>query len=170
MEWQDADAKNAVRYRVGNCGENTSLAFVMFAEYPGPNGDSKLPDLDPTPVNRPLIEKVEATTPGDHAFVVVNRASGDIRDPKTWMKADVVICDPWWFHSGDALLAHVSSIDDGGEKKGLLDYIKRYSQFLCVRGSGRLGGGHSERYRKGKYQLLNYYSNSVNDIMSTLRI
>lgn len=166
MEKQEANAKNAVRYRVGNCGENASLAFVMFAEYPGPNGDHQLPDLDPVLLNRPLIERVAASNPGDHAFVVVNRAAGDIQDPNTWMRANVIICDPWWFHDGDALLAN----DRTGENAGLIDYITGHRTGLKVTGKIRLGQGHSERYQNGKYQSVNYYSDPVNTIQQKLMI
>lgn len=166
MEKQEANAKNAVRYRVGNCGENASLAFVMFAEYPGPNGDIQLPDLDPVLLNRPLIERVAASNPGDHAFVVLSRPPGDIQDPDTWMTANVVICDPWWFHDGDALRAN----DRTGENAGLIDYIKGHKTGLKVTGKIRLGQGHSDRYQNGKYQNLNYYSDPVNTIQQKLMI
>lgn len=166
MEKQESNAKNAVRYRVGNCGENASLAFVMFAEYPGPNGDIQLPDLDPILLNRPLIERVAASNPGDHAFVVLNRAPGDIQNPNTWMTANVVICDPWWFHGGDALLAN----DRTGENADLIDYIQDHPTGLRVTGTIRLGQGHSDRYQQGKYHNLNYYSDSVDTIRNTLLI
>lgn len=166
MEQQEANAKNAVRYRVGNCGENASLAFVMFTEYPGPNGDIQLPDLDPVLLNRPLIERVAVSNPGDHAFVVLNRPPGNIQNPNTWMTANVVICDPWWFHDGDALVAN----DRTGENAGLIDYIQGHPTGLRVTGTIRLGQGHSDRYQQGKYQNLNYYSDSVDAIRNTLLI
>lgn len=166
MEKQESNAKNAVRYRVGNCGENASLAFVMFAEYPGPGGNIHLPDLDPVLLNRPLIERVAASNPGDHAFVVVNRPPGNIQDPGTWMTANVVICDPWWFHTGDGMVAN----DRTGENGDLIDYIQDHNTGLKVTGTIRLGQGHSDRYQNGKYQNLNYYSDPINTIKQTLMI
>lgn len=166
MEIHEANAKNAVRFRVGNCGENASLAFVMFAEYPGPNGDIQLPDLDPVLAQRTLVERVAASNPGDHAFVVLNRAPGNIQDPDTWMTANVIICDPWWFHDGDALLSN----DRTGENAGLIDYIKGHPTGLKVTGKIRLGQGHSTHFQNSKYQNLNYYSDPVNTIKQTLMI
>lgn len=168
MEQQEQAAKNAVRYRIGNCGENASLAYVMFAEYPGQQGDMNLPALDLDPLNRPWVEKIAATK-GDHAFVVVNRPQVDVTLVDQWLdKGDVIICDPWWFHTGDALLTNDRTSSD---KRSLLKFIRDDAANLKVTGAAvRLGCGHSARYdNKSKYAGLNYYANDVDAITGRLR-
>jgi hypothetical protein len=141
MERHEANAKNAVRYRVGNCEENASLAFVMFAEYPGPNGDGELPDLEVPP---PKVEAIAAVRPADHCFVVINRPPVNIQNVWGWINnGNVIICDPWWFHDGDALLAN----DWRGHNDSLLRYIIDNNRHLEVIGTVYLGEGHSPRYR-----------------------
>jgi hypothetical protein len=169
MEMQEQAAKNAVRYRVGNCGENASLAYVMFAEYPGPKGEMTLPALDIDPDQRPWVEKIAATPKGDHAFVVVNRPQGDPTDIATWLdKGNVIICDPWWFHTGEALKTNDRTTSD---KRDLLDFITSWKNYLKVVGPAvRLGCGHSDRFRgKTKYGGLNYYENTVEATVGFLR-
>jgi hypothetical protein len=170
LEVHKANAKNAVRYRIGNCGENASLAFVMFAEYPGPKGDHTLPDLDRDLNQRPRVEKCSCTGRDyDHAFVVVNRPAGNISNTASWFTGTVIICDSWWFHEGDALLAS----DRTGEKNDLLEYIEDAASDGCLKLSGaeiRLGQGHSERYKKGKYKDVNYYQAKADVIEEKLQI
>jgi len=168
MEQQEQAAKNAVRYRIGNCGENASLAFVMFAEYPGQQGDLTLPALDQDPLNRPWVEKIAATV-SDHAFVVINRPQVDVNLVDQWLgKGDVIICDPWWFHTGDALLTNDRT---SSNKRSLLDFINAEPPNLQVTGAAvRLGVGHSARFTgKDKYAGLNYYANTRDVITGQLR-
>jgi FYVE zinc finger len=168
LEEQEQAAKNAVRYRVGNCGENASLAYVMFAEYPGPDGDNALPDLDVDVNSRPLVEKIAAQV-SDHAFVVINRPQVPVNEVDKWLnKGDVIICDPWWFHGGDALLTNDRSTS---LKKALLQFIEAEPPNLKVTAPAvRLGCGHSDRFKaKDKYAGLNYYANSVATTTGLLR-
>ena len=168
MEVEEQSAKNAVRYRIGNCDENAALAFVMFAEYPGPGNDLSLPALDAMD-QRPWVEKVGAKNPGDHAFVVINRPQSDVQDVDQWLgKGNVIICDPWWFHAGDALRTNDRS---SNLKDALLKYIRKCKTGLRIlSGPVRLGCGHSDRFQnKMKYGGLDYYSNSIDQTAGFLR-
>ena len=166
QEKQEASAKNAIRYGIGNCGECAALAFTMFAEYPGPEGNIALPGLDGTVNARSRIEKVSATK-GDHAFVVVNRnASVDIKNPGAWMTGETILCDTWWFHTGKAMYANDSGHPD---QKDLIDFNTENADNLKVNLAIRLGrdippvsGG------KAKYNSLNYYANSVSETKALL--
>jgi hypothetical protein len=164
LELMESLAKNAVRYRVGNCAENSALAFVMFAEYPGPENDNSLPELEGDPSKNPPIERVDSPD-GDHAFVVVNRnPSFAISDVARWADHQVIICDPWWFHEGEAFVA----TDRSGEKDRLMQYITQYAENLRVAATARLGEGHSQRFAT-RYDGVNFYSNAVDVTTQQLR-
>jgi len=154
QERDEASAKNAIRHGVGNCPECAALAMQMFADYKGPGGDDRLPALSQPPV---AVERICAS--GDHSFVVVNRnQSTDISNTGRWMTPDVVICDPWWFHAGDAILA----TDHDTDGKSLIDFIQKDPK-LRVRLKINLGQGHTTRFNQ-KHPGLDYYLDPVEDI------
>jgi hypothetical protein len=160
MEQVEADAKNAVRYRLGNCDQTASLAFVMFCEY----------QCTSTSLRHVNVEKFAASGLG-HCFVVVNRPDGvDINDVTQWMNTpNVIICDPWWFHNGAAFRANDTSQDF----KDLRDKIMAdgSSNRLLRYNEAKLGSGHSYRYRHGthKHHGLSYYYDSPPMIERKLR-
>lgn len=68
----------AKKYKVGNCGEQSCVAYCYL-------------------VDEKHLRKVErlSIVNGDHGFVVIGRQFGsDISNPETWGKV-AVICDPW---------------------------------------------------------------------------
>jgi hypothetical protein len=71
-------AATAENVGCGNCGEQSATAFVYLL------------DKGVRPLDWMALE-----SPGDHAFVVLSRASGsDDHDPSTWGPA-AMVCDPW---------------------------------------------------------------------------
>ncbi|KTD18444.1 hypothetical protein [Legionella jordanis] len=79
------NAKNSIKYGIGNCGELSAIAFLLLLECP----------LKYVKGEYIRVEKINITYPGDHCFVIIGReASSDLRDPSTW-GPDAVICDPW---------------------------------------------------------------------------
>ncbi|HSU17541.1 hypothetical protein [Longimicrobium sp.] len=89
----------AVRlHRIGNCEEKAYLAFDMLAT----RGVRPLelmavsqPDDDPPDTVRGAISGIQEDFGGpDHAFVVIGRVGGNLRDYRTWNEGTVV-CDPW---------------------------------------------------------------------------
>lgn len=172
LERHEANAKNAIRYRVGNCSENASLALVMFAEYRGDGADETGVELGFLPRVRPqrkenfLVEVVEATHPANHSFVVLNRnPSFDITAPESWMTSTTIICDPWWFHEGSAFFA----ADCSGANASLIQYIKGWGHTLKIRGSVYLGEGHSHRFSL-KYPDIDYYKSKPASIWKRLGV
>jgi len=143
LERLEANAKNAMRFKIGNCVECASLAFCMLMEYGGANGDAALPDLPAAPANRPMVEKAKVSNPGDHHFVLINRNPSIAIADLSWMdNPDVIICDPWWF------------TDDGGDAhfiasrkaKDVRDEIRANKAGLAVDLALPLGSGHSTRF------------------------
>jgi hypothetical protein len=161
LEQAEASAKNAVRFRVGNCRECADLAFVMFAEY-------KEPDLPKDEEERPMVELVGCLSGGDHSFLVINRnCSRNIQDEvkDNWMPAPAtIICDPWWFHEGDAFFPANARKDT--MEALLLDHIKKYG--LNVLLQRRLGCGHSTRFTE-KHPNINFAENSDDVIQNAFR-
>jgi hypothetical protein len=170
MEQEEAHAKNAVRYQVGNCEECAALALVMFAEYPGPGGDPALPSLPADRDLRPRVEKLALGGKYDHAFVVLNRPDVEPAEVRAWLKSDVIICDPWWFHEGAALRADDRS--DARKRDLLLDISKALSDKEIGRCTEiRLGDKHSPRFvGKEKYGSVDYYKNPVEQTAKQLRV
>jgi len=161
-EMIEAEAKNAVRYRVGNCGENSALAYVMFLEYPGPENDDALPELDP---NDPVTIERVCVAASLHCFVVVNRNPSVSIQDVTWLNnSQVIICDPWWFHGGDAFRV----TNKGGYRQSLLNLISGRAEQLSVTATGIMGEGHTERFRN-KHPELNFYRNSDEITINQLR-
>jgi hypothetical protein len=157
LEQAEADAKNAVRFRVGNCGECASLAFVMFAEY----AEADLPKDEK---DRPMVERVEASNPGDHSFIVINRnCTVDIQNVDEWSRnPNTIICDPWWFHEGDAFFP--ANAHEGANDAGMLvNYIEENSDGLKVLLRARLGCGHSDRFKK-KHPKRDFAKDSIHEI------
>lgn len=105
--------------RAGNCEELACLAFDMLATRgirPLELMALMVPDEDPPETMLSAITGVEAEFGGpDHAFVVIGRVGGDLRDYRTW-NADTVVCDPWakrayksyWFDQEMDLIRRVS--------------------------------------------------------------
>jgi hypothetical protein len=76
-------AKRAIKFGIGNCHENASLAFVLLEEYKNAN-------LANTPLELVSLQKE------DHMFILLNRDSKtNLKDPATW-NDDVIICDPYY--------------------------------------------------------------------------
>lgn len=132
------NARNAIRFRIGNCEEVASVAFVMLLL-----GKRSRDTIISTGRREIPVELVYSKSPtgGDaHFFVVVDRANigeaaingtkGDwATDPQT------VVCDPW-----------ISDIGVGGRLAGddpELDNIRDwiFEADLCVRAAGVLGAG-----------------------------
>jgi hypothetical protein len=69
----------AKQRKVGNCGENSMMAFLF------------LYDMGVRPIERMGVDQ-------DHAFVVIGRPSGNpnevLEDPEAW-GPHAVVCDPW---------------------------------------------------------------------------
>ncbi len=80
-----AQAKSALVYPIGNCGEMSRLAFSFL---------SRNNDADQL-IERYSIAGKNDSIDADHLFVVIGRDPfSNPRDPKTW-GAKAVVCDPW---------------------------------------------------------------------------
>ncbi len=154
LEKLEGNAKNAIRYEIGNCVECASLAFVMFMEYKGPSKGSDLPQLDAVAGKRPMVEKACVSNPGDHHFVLINRnTSIPIEAIDQWSTDDVIICDGWWFKDGDAKML-------SGHTHGLRQEILENKAGLQVSLALPLGSGHSSHFQS-KYPNVNFLENEA---------
>lgn len=117
LERVEGTVKSAVRYSIGNCGECSATAYMMLMDYYAMGEDKSLPTREEC--KGATVELVSlGGKAADHSFVIVNRnTTCNLADTGKWMTSSVIICDPWWFHKGDAILA----TDD---RDGLVDYIR----------------------------------------------
>ena len=117
LERVEGDVKNAVRYGIGNCPECASTAYMMLMDYYDMGEDDNLPS--DTECQGAKVELIAlGGKASDHCFVLINRnASSALVDTGKWMTNNVIVCDPWWFHKGDAIAATDNS-------DGLCDYIR----------------------------------------------
>jgi len=96
----------------GNCGENSSLAFIF------------LYDMGVRPLDRMAID-------ADHAFVVIGRTGADDGDWKNWGDA-AVVCDPWaqGFWKGDKSVGTYAASQFGDRVTMLVpEWTKVFSKF-----------------------------------------
>jgi hypothetical protein len=107
LERLEQDAKNAIRFRVGNCDQTSALAFLMFMEFDGRKIASSF-DIKKREVLTwnnlvkpwPYVERIVGN---GHCMVVLGRdITKDVNDFSSYKEDGVVVCDPWWFHQGGA--------------------------------------------------------------------
>lgn len=90
LEFVETQAIRAIKNHIANCSEITAFILLLLMEYP----DVVSGDASPLPKELIKLERVKYEKPGDHAFDVLNRTSGDIHDITTW-NDDAVVCDGW---------------------------------------------------------------------------
>lgn len=84
----ESDAKNSMKFGIGNCSEKANLALMLLVEYPK-RGVPGLAMIDDNKIT------LELMTLGDHVFVVVNRNNtGVLNDSSTWGDRTIIL-DPW---------------------------------------------------------------------------
>lgn len=155
-------AKNAVMYKIGNCGECASLASMMLCEYQGPGNDKSLPPLPENDSDKPRILKCALVGSGDHAFVLILPATvnDSSLNSKLWLTSpNIVVCDPWWEHLGTAYTCKELA-ERSNETHSWYDYLKSYldktdRKYFQIQGRYLLGEGHTKRWKK-KHKNLDY--------------
>src|SRR3990167_258184 len=144
LEKIELAAKNAVKFGIGNCNENSDTTFTLLLEYPK-NG---IPELGLPPIDNEeiLMESVHINTPdgGDHCFVVLNRNQRghcSLNAMNTWR--DAIILDPWMNDVVDIELERVLPEE---LRSHCFKYISQYENDLKRLEFGYIGEGHSLRW------------------------
>lgn len=138
------NAKNSVKYGVGNCDELSAIAYLLLLECP----------KEYTKGQTIRVEKINLKRPGDHCFVIIGRRrNSDLRDPWSW-GPDAVICDPW----GNVNFSVREQLNkDKSDRIAMFNYITGHlaDRHVVIKSSSDyVGEGHSERwYRKGRADL-----------------
>lgn len=143
IEKIEKNAKDSVQNRIGNCGEQSAVAFMLLAE--ANNND----------VRGVYVERFAISKPGDHCFVVIGRERfSDPRDPSTWGE-NAVICDPW----GEVTFIVKEELNKR-KKSPMLNYIvnilKDKNNSVSII-SGHIGQGHTDRWKKKNNQDIKTY-------------
>lgn len=171
-ERMEREAKNAIRFGVGNCDECSSLAFLMFAEF---RPEKPIREVWRRSIFSGTIhvEKIEGGQRGEeHCFVVIGRDLGAVELPRasdyeSYQQDGVIICDPWWFDHGGILEHSRGSFQMGGpdrdKKRSLHSWLERNATTLKTVDHIPLGSGeHSARFRgKKMYRGLSYLYNPI---------
>lgn len=156
LHFVENNARNSIKYGLGNCEELSSIAFLLLLECPKKytNGETI------------RVEKINISSPGDHCFIVIGRDKhSNLRDPNTW-GPNAVICDPW----GGVNFAVQEQLRKPRDSRiPMFNYIfdNLTNKKLVFRAlDGQIGQGHSQRwYQKGRQDLRstsNYYSKQQN--------
>ena len=155
IEQIEKRAKNAIKFGIGNCSEQSNLAFCLLQEYPK-NGDAKLPPL----TNNIRFERITIPMPGDHSFIVINRdPHSDLNNIFTWGK-DTVILDCWMrdvFILEDIINAYEDNPESTSEDLHCFKHLLQYqASFYLINPYfyGYIGEGHTPRWYE-KRQLKN---------------
>lgn len=137
LEYVIGNARNALKFHIGNCEELASIAFGMLLlakrsqHEPIDTGDRLIP-MELAYIKSPPPENAS------HFFVVLNRPNFDtsfIEDDKDeWVTdPDTVICDPWISDTGLGGLVTKNS----AEMRELRDWIAQSR--ICVRATAAVG-------------------------------
>lgn len=138
----ETQAKNAVKFGIGNCYENALTAFNLLLEYP----TFGLIDL-PKVQGNIIMEIARIQDKGDHVFVVLNRdPKSDIKNMSTW-GPDAIILDPWM----NAVVVVEDELKKAkNNQSNCFKYIHFYQKNLHVEKNeyGFIAEGHSSRWKK----------------------
>lgn len=160
LEKIESGAKNAKRFGIGNCSENSFLNIVAALECPEGIISTIAEDLE-LPKGIPI--ELFSLIGGDedmHSFVVVNRnPDSSIEDMHAWGK-DAMIIDTWFGQHGvyfvteflEKTKSRMSQSDESMEqgKNQAIQYMLRRKlredEFIKEGPSLYFGQGHSERW------------------------
>lgn len=138
VEYVLGNARNALKFHIGNCEELASVAFAMLLLGKRSQHEAIATGDRPIPMELAYIKSPPPES-ASHFFVILNRANFDtsfIEDDKDDWAADpdTVICDPW-----------ISDIGLGGsvtknsaDMEELRDWIAHSR--ICVRATAEIGG------------------------------
>ena len=138
------NARNALKFHIGNCEECASAAFLMLLLGKDAQGEAIDTGGQAYPVELVYIKSPEGAA---HFFVVVNRQDFDTEtingNKDDWPADDAtIICDPWISDVG--LGGRVTSANETmGE---LRNWIEESS--ICVRATGYVGQGVASMKQK----------------------
>ena len=129
IEKLEGEAKNAVKFGIGNCGEMATLAFIFL---------TREWQFDPQRLEEHILIEQVFVSPdkGDHGFIVMARdRRGKLQDLRTWGK-HAVILDPWMNN-----VVHVNKELQlpPNKQSHCFKYIFGYQQDLCLDTFGDLG-------------------------------
>lgn len=138
LEYVLGNARNALKFRIGNCEELASVAFAMLLL--GKRSQHESIDTGDRAISMELVY-IKSPPPerASHFFVVLNRPNFDtsfIEDDKdNWaVDPETIICDPWISDTGIGGPITKNS----AEMRELQGWI--FQSDICVRATAQLGG------------------------------
>lgn len=143
-------ARIAARLGVGNCTEQAFFACALLLERDFVNEFNFENTIN--------AEIIGIGTPGDHVFVVINRAQdSQLNKIETW--GDAIVIDPWaktWF----VIKEQYQKFCDGNDDiDGMFHYIFAHIEYAQVLGQPyQIGQGHSQRWQEKNRTNLSAYS------------
>jgi hypothetical protein len=137
MKYIIGHARSALRFRVGNCEEVASTAYVMLTL--GKKSAGELVDTGDEAVPVELVY-IKTSDGAAHFFVIMNRTMGEegsIEESKSgWLQDDdTIICDPWISDIG--LGGRIT--DNAPAMRELRSWIEDAT--ICVRATTNLASG-----------------------------
>lgn len=148
QEKAEANAKNAIKFGVGNCSEHSSHNFCCLLEYPRDGFVGQYPDGEiitfPPITEDILVERIRILDDSlDHEFVLVGRdPNSDLKDPTKWGNKTIIF-DTWW---SDTIAVVAECLKNPDQALGSFNYINKGKDSIECTASGYMGQGHTKRW------------------------
>ncbi len=143
IEFVEFIAKASVKAGIGNCYEQSAIAFCLLLEH-----------FEETDISIEWVG-VDNDQGGDHQFIIANRdPRTDIRDLSTYNE-DAIIIDPWF----NACFLVGSYVAPNTRASLCKEYIACHQYDIEVEAQSYIGSGHSDRWiehRNEKNEPVNF--------------